>query len=222
MIKLEVNTARINKVLDAYIKHSGRNFGNEVNKRAFNIALKAASKTPKVSAQKIRREMLKGAKVQPAKSGGKKKRAPLAAILTNYHRGKQGKKGLWGQPMQKAVDRAIEHRVAGRAFMAAAWLGVAHDIGPFVYPRRRVRSRTPVIGKPKGKGRPEKRISPLKPTASGEHGSSVSSNVRGARNALRAAMNAETRDMLKYLRRKIPKEIKTIDRTGSTSALKIG
>ena len=222
MIELEVNTARINKVLDAYIKHSGRNMGNEVNKRSFNIALKAASKTPKVSAQKIKREMLKGANVQPTKSGNKKKLAPVAAILTNYHRGKQGKKGLWGKPMQKAVDRAIEHRVAGRAFMAAAWLGVAHDIGPFVYPRRRVRSRAPVIGRAKGEGRPEKRLSPTNPTAKGQHGSPEIGKVRGARNALRMAMNAETRDMLKYLRRKIPKEIKTIDRTGSTSALKIG
>lgn len=221
MITLEANTARINKVLDDYIKHSGRSFANEVNKRSFNIALKAVSKTPKVSAQKIKRDMLKGADVQPAKSGGKKKRVPVAAILTNYHRGKKGKKGLWGAPMQKAVDRAIQHRVAGRGFMAAAWLGVAHDIGPFVHPRRSVRSKAPVIGKPKGEGKPEKRLGPVRPTASGQHGSSASSKVRGAKNALRFAMNAETRDMLKYLRRKIPKEISTIDHTGSAKSLKI-
>jgi hypothetical protein len=220
-MQLEINSARINRVLDSYIKHSGRSFTNEVNKRAFNIALKSVNKTPKVSAQKIKRDMLKGAKVQPTKSGKRKKRAPLAAILTNYFRGKQGKKGLWGAPMQKAVDRAIEHRVAGRAFMAAAWLGVARDIGPFVYPRRSVRSKTPVIGRAKGDGRPEKRLGSTKPTASGTHGSPDSAKISRVRQAMQMAINAETRDMLTYLRRKIPKEIRTIDKTASTASLKI-
>ena len=206
-ITADFDTRRFNQMLDAYLYYSRKSFRNEINKRGFNICLKAIGKTPKVTAKKIESDMTRAAKVQP-KSSRRGKRAPVAAILTNYHRGKKGKKGLWGKPMQTAVDRAIKHRQKGRGFMASGWLGAAADIGLYCRPPREVRSSSKKfqLGKAKGEGRPERRIGPLRPTASGRHGSDVSSNIKGARAALRYAVNAETRDMIQYIRRKMGKD----------------
>ena len=221
-INVDFDTQRFNRVLNAYLKYSGRSFTNEVNKRSFNIALKAVGKTPKVTAQKIKRDMMRAAKIQPS-SSKRGKRAPVAAILTNYHRGKKGKKGMWGEPMKNAVATAIAHRQKGRGFMAAAWLGTASDIGPYIKPPRSVRgSRTKFqIGKPKGEGKPERRIGALKPFARGVHGSKESGNIPGARQGLRLAFNMETRDMLTYLRRKIPKDWHTTKKTNAVQSLAI-
>jgi hypothetical protein len=219
-VTVDFDTRRFNKMLDAYLKYSGRSFTNEVNKRGFNICLKAAGKTPKVSKELIKNEMEAPARIQPP-GVRKGKPVPLAAILTNYHRGKKGKKGMWGEPMKKAVKTAIAHRQKGRGFMAAGWLGTAADIGLYVRPPREVRGRTThlQIGKAKGVGKPERRIGALQPKASGRHGSKASGNIKGAKSALRYAVNAETRDMIKYLRRKIPKDWAVMDRKNAAAAL---
>ena len=143
--------------------------------------------------------------------------------MTNYYRGKKGKKGMWGEPMKTAVATAIAHRQKGRGFMAAAWLGTASDIGPYIKPPRSVRgSRKKFqIGKPKGEGRPERRIGALKPFARGVHGSKESGNIPGARQGLRMAFNMETRDMLTCLRRKIPKDWHTTKKTNAVQSLAI-
>jgi hypothetical protein len=213
-VKVNFNEKRFNRIMDTYLKYSGRSFTNEVNKRAFNVSLKAVGKTKKVWPSKIRREMLKGSKINP--------KAPVAAIMVNYFRGRMSKKGLWGQPMSKSVARAVEFRMRGSGFYASCFLGAATAIGPYVKPPRTVRSgrlTKTQIGKPKGIGRPEKRIGALKPVARGTNTAPNSAENKAAKNGLKLALNAETRDMLKYLRRKIPKDISTLDRNNAAQAI---
>lgn len=231
-VKVNFNEKRFNRIMDSYLKYSGRSFTNEVNKRTFNIALKSASKTPRVQKTEIRKELRAAADVQPvapktrrkAKAGQRRKprrKVPLMAILINYNRGKRGKGGLWGDVMRKQVNRHLQYRYKGMGFMAAAWLGIAHDVGNYVKPRRTVRGRrtNTTIGNFKGEGKPEKRIGALKPTARGYHGAKAGAQVSGVRRAMKLALNAESRDMLKYLRRKIPKDISTLDRNNAAQAI---
>ena len=204
-VTIDFDTRRFNKMVSEYIRYSGRSFTNEVNKRAFNISLKAAGKTKKVKKRDIKREMLAPSRINP--------KAPVGAILVNYARGQVGRKGLWGKPMKKAVDRTIYYRSQGVGFYSSAFLGAAEDFGLYIRPPRQVRQsrRRNQLGKAKGEGRPERRIGALRPMASGKNTAKNSASNSAAKKGLRYALNAETRDLIKYIRRKIPKDWAIMD-----------
>lgn len=209
MVRLEVDGKRFNKVLMKYLTRTGKSWTDEVNKRAFNICLKSIRHTKSATDKRIQRDLLKGAKTQPAprkrrKRGagkGRRKKAPVAAILINYARGKRGEPGLQGKAMQAQVDKNIRSRQRGRGFMKAGWLGAADDIRPYLAkPKPKPKGQSSFSRKGTGI---HARYGALKPWAKVTHGVAWSDKVPAAVNGLKKAVRAETRDMLVYLKRKV-------------------
>jgi len=209
MVRLEVDGKRFNKVLMKYLTRTGKSWTDEVNKRAFNICLKSIRHTKSATDKRIQRDLLKGAKTQPAprkrrKRGagkGRRKKAPVAAILINHARGKRGEPGLHGKAMQAQVDKNIRSRQKGRGFMKAGWLGAADDIRPYLAkPKPKPKGQSSFSRKGTGI---HARYGALKPWAKVTHGVAWSDKVPAAVNGLKKAVRAETRDMLVYLKRKV-------------------
>ena len=218
---IQIDQKRFNAVLNKYVKVSRKTFTDEVNKRAFNIALKASSNRTKftgiASASLIRKELKKGAEVQPPprkrrkkKGSGprtRRKKAPLAAILINYARGRRGEPGLTGKAMAAQVVKNIESRIKGRGFMRSGWLGAADDIRPYLA-KPKARPRGTRGFSPLGRGEPARSNLMAAPLAKVTHGVRWSDKVPAAKAGLKKAVRAETRDMLVYLKRKMRKDWK--------------
>jgi len=211
-IKLEVDAKRFNKVLRKYLEISGKGFVDEVNKRAFNICLKSIRYTKSATDKRIKRDLLKGAKTQPPKrkkrkkgaGKGRRKKAPVGAILINYARGKRGEPGLHGKAMAAQLTKNIQSRQMGRGFMKAGWLGAADDIRPHLKKKK---------AKPKGQSSFSRKgrgvaasILQMKPNATIVHGVPWADKVPAAVKGLKKAYRQETRDMLIYLKRKIKED----------------
>jgi len=216
MTKFVVDNKRFNKVLMRYLEVTGKSWADEVNRRAFNICLKASSKklnyTKAATDSRIRKDLMKGAKVQPPprkkrkKGGGRgrRKKAPIGAILINYARGKRGEPGLQGKAMKAQLQKNIESRQRGKGFMRAGWIGAADDIRPYLKK-----------SKPKPKGQRNfsvkgyaihARYGALKPWAKIVNGVPWSDSVPAAVIGLKKAVRAETKDMIVYLKRKVRKD----------------
>lgn len=223
MVKASINIdqQRFSKVLAKYMQVSKKTFADECNKRAFNIALNASSGRKKftkaASFSSIQKELKKGAKVQPPprkrrkkKGTGprtRRKKAPLAAILINYARGKRGEKGLTGEAMQAQVDINLKSKNRGIGFMRAGWLGAADDIRPYLK-KSRPRPKNSSGFRLLGKGKHARSSLMISPEARVTHGVPWSDKVPAARIGLKKAVRAETRDMLVYLKRKMRQDWK--------------
>lgn len=210
--RVEIDTKRFNQVLSKYLVVSGKGFVDEVNKRAFNICLKSIRYTKSATDNRIQRDLLKGAKTQPAprkrrKRGagkGRRKKAPVAAILINHARGKRGEPGLHGKAMQAQVDKNIQSRQRGRGFMKAGWLGAADDIRPWLAVKKSKPKGQSGFSR-KGKGKAAKPGS-IKPVATIVNGVPWAGRVPAAVKGLKKATRQETRDMLIYLKRKLRRD----------------
>jgi len=215
---MELDTRRFNKVLSKYLDVSARTFVDEVNKRAFNICLKSIRYTKSATDKRIERDLLKGAKTQPPKrkkrkkggGRGRRKKAPVGAILINYARGKRGEPGLHGKAMAAQLSENIRARQQGRGFLKAGWLGAADDIRPHLKEKR---------AKPKGQGSFSRKgrgvaasIFQVGPVATIVNGVPWARHVPTAVKGLKKAVKEETRDMLFYLKRKLRKDFKDTQR----------
>ena len=81
----KMDMKHFNRVLEKYSHLTSKSMVETVNHRATNIAYQSIRFTPKTTPAKITSEMYAASKVDA--------RAPLAAVLVNYNRGRQGKKG---------------------------------------------------------------------------------------------------------------------------------
>ena len=212
MMRFEVDAKRFSRVLTKYLEVTGKSWADEVNKRAFNICLKSIRYTKSATDKRIQRDLMKGAKVQPPKrkkrkkgaGKGRRKKAPVGAILINYARGKRGEPGLHGKAMAAQLTKNIESRQIGRGFMKAGWLGAADDIRPYLKkPKPKPKGQRNFTRK--GHGIPA-RLGALKPWAKVTHGVAWSDKVPAAVKGLKKAVRVETRDMLFYLKRKLRKD----------------
>lgn len=210
--RVEIDTKRFNRVLSKYLVVSGKGFVDEVNKRAFNICLKSIRYTKSATEARIIRDLTKGAKTQPAprkrrKKGagkGRRKKAPVGAILINYARGKRGEPGLYGQEMEVQLIKNVRSRLKGRGFMKAGWLGAADDIRPHLaVPRPKPKGQSSFSRK--GKGTAAK-YGAIKPVATIVNGVPWAGRVPAAVKGLKKATRQETRDMLIYLKRKLRRD----------------
>ena len=190
---IAMDMGNFSKVLLKYQSLSSRTWVESVNQRAANLAMKAARYTPNAKASNVRAEMQGASRVAP--------RAPLAAVLTNYYRGKKGKKGLTGRPMARSERRAIRYRTKGTNFLKSAWYGCIADLKPYIKSVRVPRNKKGF--KLKGSAKPERRRDPHNPQASITHGVFYGSTIAGLKSALSKAITAEGRDMLKYIKRKM-------------------
>lgn len=195
----KVDMKHFNRVLEKYSHLTSKSMVETVNHRAANIAYQSIRFTPKTTPAKITSEMYAASKVDA--------RAPLAAVLVNYHRGQQGKKGLYGRYMKKAIKTAIRYRKHGANFYKAAWYGAIDDLqGHAKNVRKTPRNKRGFTNK--GSARPERNTRTKKPFAIVRHGVRFGSDVKPARKALSKAMRHEVRDMATYIRRKLGKEWK--------------
>jgi hypothetical protein len=190
----EMDMSHFNKVLEKYSHLTSKSMVETVNHRAANIVFKAIKLTPKTTPSQVRTDMQNSARIAP--------RAPLAAILTNYHRGQKGKRGLTGRAMKKSVQRAIRYRSKGTNFMKAAWYGALDDLKPYTARIRRT-PRNKAGFTTKGKARAERNLNTKKPYATVEHGVAFGSEVKPAKRALSKALREEVRDMAAYIRKKM-------------------
>jgi hypothetical protein len=190
---IAMDMADFNKVLLKYQSLSSRTWVESVNQRAANLAMKAARYTPSAKASSVRAELQGASRVAPG--------APLAAILTNYFRGKKGKKGLTGRPMKRSERRAVRYRTKGTNFLKSAWYGCIADLQPYIKAIRVPRNK--VGFKTKGKAIPERRRNPINAHSTIIHGITAGSTIRGLKSALQKAISIERKDMLNYIRRKM-------------------
>ena len=193
---IAMDMADFNKVLLKYQSLSSRTWVESVNQRAANLAMKAARYTPSAKASSVRAELQGASRVAPG--------APLAAILTNYFRGKKGKKGLTGRPMKRSERRAVRYRTKGTNFLKSAWYGCIADLQPYIKAIRVPRNKAGF--KTKGKAIPERRRNPINAHATIIHGITAGSTIRGLKSALQKAISIERKDMLNYIRRKMGKD----------------
>lgn len=115
-----------------------------LNKKAFFIALRAMSETPKVPPERIQRELdqqvfaksengsvtaVKLGFVLAAKSASKKYRK---AVATRKRKGKNWKLKLWRKTVWQRYNRIRGARQRNAGFMRAGWLSVVKQLSPFV------------------------------------------------------------------------------------------
>lgn len=190
---VEMDMDDFNSTLRRYQSLSSKTWVQSVNQRAANLALKTIKHTPKSMPATVRSELKSPARVAP--------RAPLAAVLVNYHRGKKGKSGLTGKPLARTMRRAITYRARSSGYLKSAWFGAIADLKPYVKKLRAPRAKKGF--KLKGSARPERRKKPLNPIASIQHGFRFGTSIDVAKRALSKAIRAEKRDMMVYIRRKM-------------------
>lgn len=140
---------RFDEALKAYVMFSRRTIPQIINTKAYYIARRALWLTGKAKFTDFDREL---------KMPGKRdKKAPLAALIINSRRGKDGAKGLYGKDMKAAIRVMLRMRKRSIGFLKAGWLPAIKDIAPFVPSKTGAAPLDRTVkqwSKPRGKGVP--------------------------------------------------------------------
>lgn len=110
----QVDLSDFNKKMDEYVKFNKRNISEIINAKLFFIARNAVNNTKKVDRAKIKNELMAPSRVNP--------QVPLAAILVNKERKRNGSKGLNGSELKNAIKTFINRRISSIGFLKSGWL----------------------------------------------------------------------------------------------------
>ena len=114
MVKMQLDTSQFEKAMSEYVKVNRRNMSDIVNAKLFFIARNAVNNTKKSDKAKIKNELMAPSKINP--------QVPLAAILVNKERKRNGFKGLNGSELKSAIKRFINRRISSIGFLKSGWL----------------------------------------------------------------------------------------------------
>jgi hypothetical protein len=162
--------SKFDSTLEEYSKVSKRTHAEIVNTKAFYIARKAIWFTPKADSYKMKQQLGGIVTVKAIGRKGKmvKRRqlqlvtasqhaAPLAALIVNARRGKQGMPGLYGKEMEKAIREMLAGRAKSVGFLKSGWLEAVHVLAPLVKDKSGASPSDPAarqVGRPKGDATP--------------------------------------------------------------------
>lgn len=102
------------KTMAEYVQWTKRAPAEIINAKLYFIAVRAMGLTKKGDRDTILEKLR-----QPSKSAPS---VPVEAILVNWALGKQGKKGLRGDKMKKAIERLEKKSVSRLQFLRSGWL----------------------------------------------------------------------------------------------------
>jgi len=127
--------SKFDAVLLAYLKVTSRTVAVALNTKAMFVARNAALVTFKTPKEKIGTELGRVIRTpHTTRTGrtvmrrsieltmGRSNEAPLAALILNMRRGKEGKAGLYGKEMAKAIRALLATRLRSIAFIKSGWL----------------------------------------------------------------------------------------------------
>jgi hypothetical protein len=208
-VKITVDTRDFDKAYNQYVALSKKMPADICNKTAYEVAKLSVARTKTTPKEQIAAELSVSGK------GG----APLAALIVNAKRGKQGKKGLNGIAMAKAVATLIKRRMRTSKFIAAGWLAAVKAIAPHVSGKKGV---TP-SGKTKAKLGGAKAA---KQQSDNKAETSIWNNVFGGKGknskpdrvtqiekeGLQRAIQEKTADMYVYINRKLAEAARAFNR----------
>tara|TARA_R100001463_G_scaffold36092_4_gene78170 strand:- start:6939 stop:7544 length:606 start_codon:yes stop_codon:yes gene_type:complete len=191
-MSMKLDTSEFQRALLKYIPTTKRDLPEIVNKRAINVAFKAIRFTPKAKPGKIRRALKLRARLN----------APLAALIVNKLQGKYGNKGYYGAEMKSEVEEFIKGKVRGIGYLKSGWLASAQQLAR-------------LAGMRVGRSRATKLY------GDGDHGKAIKANpgwtptatiinlaegiAKVGQMPLQRALNAEAKEILKHVERKMKK-----------------
>jgi len=136
------NDREFKETLRKYAMVSKRTIPEIVNKKALFITRGALWHTRKASKEAIKKDLLELAYTLKTSSKGKVRKfhkmsstvptAPIAALLINWKRGQQGRMGLYGDAMKKAVKSFVGRRQRSVAYIRSGWIPAIKTLNPFV------------------------------------------------------------------------------------------
>jgi hypothetical protein len=208
MFKLDVkvNTRDFDRAFAEYKKNCSREISEAVVTKAYYIARNAVNTTSTADGEKIKAELLTHSQVNPD--------APLAAILVNTKRGKDGKKGLQGEAMKTAMEKFIRARERSKNWLRSGWIAAIKEIEPYVKSKGSAPNydkKVKVKGAPKG-GAKVGSLQSWRPFA--KIWNSVYGNKKPGSEAkvtpileegLQKAVDKETASMIQYIEKKLQK-----------------
>lgn len=222
--KIKWDQTVFNRTLQEYTKVSRRSLPQILNTKGFFIARKALWHTPKADSYRIKAQLGQFVSVNAIGKKGKivkrrslvlaksrlKNRAPLAAVIINKRLGKEGKKGLHGKRMARAVREMLANRLRGVAFLKSGWLEAIRKLGPLAdksgIGKAPLDRSAKQIGRAKGDARPAREsfnptavIVNLATTARDRKGALVKYGTR----PLQVAFDDEAKSMNDYIERKL-------------------
>ena len=127
MITVDVDMREFDAAMQKYMQYSKRSFAEACNQHAYYIARNAVVDTVYADKTAIENKMNSPSNVNP--------NAPLAAILINKQRAKQGKGGLTGDRMRREVEKFIRIRKSHVNFLRAGWIPAIKKLAAIV-PRK--------------------------------------------------------------------------------------
>ena len=189
-MSIQLDTREFQRALLKYIPTTKRDLPEIVNKRAINIAFKAIRYTPKAKPGKIRRAM----KMRSSMN------APLAALILNKLQGQYGRKGYYGAEMRSEIEEFTKARIRGIGYLKSGWLAAAQHLAQMSGQR----GGTSRGAKDHGKGT-HGRAKYAKPgwTPSAQIINMASGIADVGKPALQRAVNAEAREILRHVERKM-------------------
>ena len=138
-IHYSVDTRSLGRTLAEYVKISKKDMVEVINRTARAIAFELLKLTKRTDKQSIISELGKIVTKPKTSKSGKTRNTkhletgtPLIYKIINARRGKQGKPGLTGAPMEKASLKLLGSRFRSITFGASGWVGDIKDLQPFV------------------------------------------------------------------------------------------
>jgi len=191
-MSMKLDTSEFQRALLKYIPTTKRDLPEIVNKRAINVAFKAIRFTPKAKPGKVRRQLKKKAK----------NNAPVAALLLNKIQGFYGNKGFYGAKMREEVEEFIAGKVRSIGYMKSGWLAAAKKLARMAG-QRAGRSRAAKVYGDGDHGDAKAARGGWTPTALIINRAVGIAEV--GQMALQRALNAEAKEILKHVARKMKK-----------------
>lgn len=228
-VSFKIHDAEFNATLRQYSALTKRDLTTIINTKAFYISRGAVRNTHRTSKETINRELntiVRSVRMrdQDTKRLRKTKRAfsldasaaPRAALIINALRGKEGKPGLFGEAMRKAVYSLWVRRQKSRAFIASGFLPAVKTYEPLAERPGSAPRRDPQVkafGHPKGGARPAtqgwnpKAIFWNSASAKGDHKGAL---IKYGGEGLAKAFAEETKSMLAYIERKMKERLRRV------------
>ncbi len=228
-VTFRINTREFDAALKPYLEAAPHAEADVLNKKALFIARGALRLTPSTPAGAIRSSLgqiirsKRGVTVKTVKAGALYKdlegggaEAPLAALIINARRGREGHPGLYGPEMAAAVEQLIAARNRSRAFLKSGWIPAIRALQPLVtaaYGMGGGAGRPVQVGAPKGSAMPARPGLACKAiienAASGEH-ETHEALIKYGEPALQKAFDNEAASMLRYVADRQYEEAKKI------------
>lgn len=232
-VSASFNVREFQQTLRSYARESSKDFDQIVLEKSYQLAGGFGAKNPgalqltrHADPARIAREMAlsvtetqhtnKKGKVSIRRklSFGSGDKNTLAARIVNWRRRKEGQPPLWGQKLDAASKALTQARVKSVNFVRSGWLASIQKLGPLIKKSGNVgglrqKSRLKGVATTSGLGsnRPSVTVinRALNPERRGNPHVTPSRLKQMAEEGLGAAMQSVTRDMVRYMERKLQK-----------------